>query len=105
MNILFSFSLDVEKLLSSVIPSFDTNDIKFKRTKQIVDRTSFILTVNDKQANITEGRVKLYISLLVGNDISSTISTIDEQVFLVQCDNEIGKKFYFLEKFCYILLI
>jgi hypothetical protein len=90
------FSLDIEKLLSSLIPFFNTNDIKFKRTKQLVDRTSFVLKtlINNKQDKITDGRVKLYIALLVGSNISFTIndlSTNNEQVFLIQCDNDIGK--------------
>jgi hypothetical protein len=102
------FSLDIEKLLSSLIPFFNTNDIKFKRTKQLVDRTSFVLKtlINNKQDKISEGRVKLYIALLVGSNISFTIndlSTINEQVFLIQCDNDIGKDFlFFFEKFDFI---
>jgi len=98
------FSLDIEKLLSSLIPFFNTNDIKFKRTKQLVDRTSFVLKtlINNKQDKITEGRVKLYIALLVGSNISFTIndiSTINEQVFLIRCDNDIGKDSFFFGKF------
>ena len=72
-------------------------DVKFKRTNQIIDRSGFILKtlISNQQEKIDESRVRLYIALLVGNNISYTImdlSTIDEQVFLVQCNNHIGKR-------------
>ncbi len=92
--------LDVEKLLNSSIFSREHFDIKFKRTKQLIDRSSFILktSINNIQDKIIESRVRLYISLLVGNNISfkiDDISTINEQIFLVQCNHEIGKIFVF----------
>ncbi len=94
-------SLDVDELLNnSSVFSRENFDIKFKRTKQLIDRSSFILktSMNNIQDKITESRVRLYTSLLVGSNTSFTIhdrSTIDEQIFLIQCNNEIGKRFRF----------
>ena len=88
--------------MASPILTRDNIDIKFKRTNQIIDRSGFILktSINDKQNKLIEDRVRLYITLLVGNNVSYTItdlSTIDEQVFHVQCNNEIGNKFLFFK--------
>ncbi|CAF3089011.1 unnamed protein product [Rotaria sp. Silwood2] len=90
----YFYFLDIEKLLSSPILTFENIDIKFKRTKQIINRTSFLLKIliNNQQDKITEGRIKLYISLLVGNSISYTIidlSTMNEQICLIQCNNDL----------------
>ncbi len=90
--------LDVEKLLVS--PIFDLNgiDIKFKRTKQIVDKTNFILktTINNEQDKIDSYRLELYIgTLLVDKSLIEKISdysTDSEQIILVECKGEIGKK-------------
>jgi hypothetical protein len=83
--------------LASPVLTRDNIDIKFKRTNQIIDRSGFLLktSINDKQNRLIEDRVRLYITLLVGNNVSYTIndlSTINEQVFHVQCSNEIGNK-------------
>ncbi|UJR31949.1 hypothetical protein I4U23_019422 [Adineta vaga] len=91
---------DIEKLLNSQIPTFSKHDIKFKRSKQLIDRTSFVLksVLNNKQDKIAENRIKLYLSLLIGNNIQFTLtdfSTTDEQICLIQCNNEIEfKKVY-----------
>jgi hypothetical protein len=95
--------IDVDKLLASPILTRDNIDIKFKRTNQMIDRSSFILKIlmNDRQDRIIEGRLRLYITLLVGTTVSYTIldlSTTTEQVFLVQCNNPIGKDFFFFHR-------
>jgi len=87
--------LGVEELLNSPVLSVENFDIKFKRTDQLIDRYNFILktSMNDPQDKINENRVQLYTSLLVGGDIKFTIddrSTMNEQIFLIQCNNEIG---------------
>jgi len=94
-------SLDVEKLLNSSIFSPEDFDVKFKRTKQLIDQSSFILktSINNIQDKLVESRVRLYTSLLVGNTISFKIddlSTMNEQVFLIQCNHDIGKKMVFI---------
>ncbi|CAF3645504.1 unnamed protein product [Rotaria sordida] len=85
---------DVEKLLASPILPIENIDIKFKRTKQIIDRTSFLLKIliNNQQDKIAESRIKLYIALLVGNHISYTVidlSTMNEQICLIQCNHNL----------------
>ncbi|CAF4955608.1 unnamed protein product [Rotaria sp. Silwood1] len=85
---------DVEKILISPIHNCENFDIKFKRTKQILDRRSFLLKIliNDEQDKIDEGRIKLYISLLIGNSISFTImdlSIMNEQIYLIQCNHDL----------------
>ncbi len=87
--------LGVEELLNSPVLSVENFDIKFKRTDQLIDRYNFILktSMNDPQDKINENRVQLYTSLLVGGNIKFTIddrSTMNEQIFLIQCNNEIG---------------
>ncbi|CAM4964904.1 unnamed protein product [Rotaria socialis] len=85
---------DVDELLATPILTHDHVDLKFKRTKQLTDRTCFVLKilVNDQQNKVDENRVKLYISLLIGNGIFHRIfnlSVLDEKVYLVQCNNDI----------------
>ncbi len=87
--------LGVEELLNSPVLSVENFDIKFKRTDQLIDRYNFILktSMNDPQDKINENRVQLYTSLLVGGNIKFTIddrSTMNEQIFLIQCNTEIG---------------
>ncbi len=99
--------LDVEKLLNSPIRRQENFDIKFKRTKQLIDRTSFKLktSMNNIQDKITESRIRLYISLLVRENVTFTIndlSTMNEQIFLIQCDKELGREkhfFFFFDDF------
>jgi hypothetical protein len=84
----------VEKLLHSPIHPHENFDIKFKRTKQLIDRTSFKLktSINNIEEKITESRIRLYISLLVRESVTFTIndlSTMNEQIFLIQCNKEI----------------
>ena len=61
----------------------------------------------NEQVKIAENRIRLYISLLVGSTVQFTLvdlSTANEQVVLVQCNNNIGNTclldetstFYFL---------
>lgn len=71
-------------------------DIKFKRTKQIIDRTTFILktSINNEHDKIDSLRLHLYVSTLVGKDFVDSISDLSsdsEQIMLVQCKGEIGK--------------
>ncbi|CAF4001288.1 unnamed protein product [Rotaria magnacalcarata] len=85
---------DVDELLATPILTHDHVDFKIKRTKQLTDRTCFVLKilVSDQQNKVDENRVKLYISLLVGNSISYRIfnlSISDEKAYLVQCNNDI----------------
>ncbi|CAF1511634.1 unnamed protein product [Adineta steineri] len=85
---------DIGKLLSLPIVFFNTNNIKLKRTKTVVDQTSFVLKtpINDRQTLLAENRVRLYISLLIGNTVAVTLinlSTANEQIFLVQCNTNI----------------
>ena len=89
-------SLDVEKLLRSPILKHNGTDIKFKRTKQLIDKTSFILktSIQNEDDKITPSRMNLYASTLIGNSLTSTTSdcsTDNEQIILVQCNDEIGE--------------
>ncbi|CAF0879399.1 unnamed protein product [Adineta ricciae] len=91
---------DVDKLLKRQISTFSERDIKFKRTKQFIDKAGFVLKtiLINEQDKIAENRIRLYISLLVGNTVQFTLvdlSTTNEQVVLVQCNNNIEfKKLY-----------
>jgi hypothetical protein len=100
--------LAVEKLLVSQIPAFHTHDIKLKRTKQLVDRTSFVLKIATKNTHekIAENRVNLYIVVLIGHTVQHTLidlCTNNEQVFLVQCSDNIGTVPTLLVEFCLII--
>ena len=70
--------------------------IKFKRTKQIIDKTSFLLQtpiVNEKD-KIDPRRIELYVGTLIGNKVKSTIfdiSSDSEQIIFVLCNDELGK--------------
>ncbi len=95
------FFLDVEKLLQSPILRLENFDIKLKRTKQLIDRTSFKLntSMNSIQEKLTEGRVRLYVAFLVRDNASFTIndlSTRDEQIFFIQYNHEIGRRLSFV---------
>ncbi|CAF0928899.1 unnamed protein product [Adineta ricciae] len=88
---------DVDKLLKCQISTFSTRNIKFKRTKQFIDKASFVLktALISEQDKIAQNRIRLYISLLVGNMSHFTLvdlSTANEQVVLVQCNNNIEFK-------------
>ncbi|CAF4370003.1 unnamed protein product, partial [Adineta steineri] len=90
---------DINQLLSLPIAFFNTNNIKLKRTKTVVDQTSFVLKtpINDRQTLLAENRVRLYISLLIGNTVAVTLinlSTTNEQIFLVQCNTNIGNDLF-----------
>jgi len=70
--------------------------IKFKRTKQTIDKTTFILktSINNEYDKIDLHRFELYVATLVGNDFIDSISDLSsdsEQIMLVQCKGEIGK--------------
>jgi hypothetical protein len=86
--------------LSSPILVHHGIDIKFKRTKQIIDKTSFILktSITNEQNKIDSLRFDLYVSTLVGNnfvDKISDLSSDSEQIMLVGCKGQIGKFFFF----------
>ena len=88
-------ALDVEELLRSPIIDYRDVDIKFKRTKQIVDKTSFILklSIAGEGEKIDPFRLELYTGTLVEKsfiDRISDLSTDSEQIMLVQCKCEIG---------------
>ncbi|CAF1381804.1 unnamed protein product [Adineta steineri] len=85
---------DVDKILASPTIHHHGIDIKFKRTSSIIDKTSFLLktTINNTDDKINEGRIKLYISTLIGNGIenkNSDLSSDSEQIILVQCYSDI----------------
>lgn len=88
-------SLDVEKLLSSPIKKYQHVDIKFKRTKQIIDKTSFLLQtpIDNEEDKIDSSRIKLYVERLIGNKNSTNfdISSDSEQIIFVLCNDELGK--------------
>ena len=90
------FSLDVEKLLMNPIRIYEKFDIKFKRTKQLIDPASFKLTIaaSDTNEKVMDSRIRLYVSYLLRNNNSFTIhdlSTTNEQILLVQYPSEISK--------------
>ncbi|CAF2528528.1 unnamed protein product [Rotaria sp. Silwood2] len=85
---------DVEKLLISPVINHHGTDIKFKRTSQIIDKTSFLLktSINNEHDKINSSRIELYISTLIKNNSInriSDLSTNSEQIILVRCNNEI----------------
>ncbi|CAF4315441.1 unnamed protein product, partial [Rotaria sordida] len=85
---------DIEKLLISPIINHHGNDIKFKRTNQIIDKTSFLLktSIMNEQDKIILSRIELYIHRLIKNNSKSKISDLStntEQIILVNCNNEI----------------
>ena len=90
--------LDVEEVLSKPILPQSGIDIKFKRSKPTVDRSSFLLktSIEGKQEKITDSRLKLYIAVLVGNSTLLNLidlSTPTEQVCLAQFNTDLSKKF------------
>lgn len=98
----FFFCLDVENLLASPFFTFDNVVIKCKRTKPMIEKSCFLLKFlnNNNQDTISENRIKLYIDLLMIKHVSYTIvdlSTEDDQMYLIQCENELGKKYLFCE--------
>ena len=87
----------MDQLLSKPILTHEKFDIKFKRTKQLVDQTSFKLQVLGGNTNdrIAEGVIRLYVSFLLKGNNSLPIydlKTSDNQTFVVEYSNEIGKK-------------
>jgi hypothetical protein len=103
------FSLDVEQLIKSPILTHDKINVKFKRTKQILDQSAFLLKalINTGQNRITGSRIKLYVSLLIENNnlLSITdLSTLTEQVFLIQCNDDLGTDscFFYFINFVYL---
>ncbi len=84
------------KLLASPILTMFDRDIKFKRTKKLVDKTNFLLkiSINNEQDKIPRSRLEFYIDTLIDGSLFDTIwdiSTDNEQIVLVQCKGEIGK--------------
>jgi hypothetical protein len=88
--------LDVDKLLFTPILIHKGIDIKFKRTKQLIDKTSFTLKtpITNEKDKIDSSRFELYVTTLVDKNLIDTISDFSsdsEQIMVVQCTSEIGK--------------
>ena len=88
--------LDVEKTLAKPVLRQGDIDIKIKRTKSSLDRSSFVLkaSIDGNQEKIATSRLKLYIGTLVGNGVIFNLvdlSTPTEQICLIQCNADLGK--------------
>lgn len=82
-------------MVNSPILSIGAVDIKFKRTKKTLDKSSFYLsvTLSPEQNRIRTEKIKLYISVLLGRSDGFIIteSSPTGQTYLVTCNYDIGK--------------
>lgn len=95
IKIIFVLYIDVVKLLESPVISCDGTDIKFKRTRQIIDQTSFLLkvSVSDEDEKISLTDLELHIKTLIkDNPIRKILdlSNDSEQSILVLCSKNIS---------------
>jgi len=87
----------VDRLVQEAVLVHQGLDIKFKRTKQQIDKTSFALrnSIDDQHKKIDLRPIRDYTNKLVGRSVTFKLFDLtsnddDEQVTLVQCQSELG---------------